>query len=346
MPELFEKHDSAPIEDGGAGLSPASAQMPIGAEIAQPGVLVAASAITNSTINLAGAARPFEVCLKYLFAACALVSVFTTFGIIYVLFQEIIPFFQQVPVKDFLTGTKWTPQFDPAQFGVLPLVCGTLLVTLGAACFTLPMGLLSAIYLSEYASPRARSILKPILEVLAGVPTVVYGFFALMFITPILQKFFPQMEVFNALSASIAMSIMTLPLVSSLCEDALHVVPDGLREGAYALGATKMEVSTQVVVPAALAGIGAAFILALSRAIGETMIVALAAGSTPKVTFNPLESIQTMTGYIVQISLGDVPHGTTSYQTIFAVGLLLFFITVAMNLASIALVKKYRQKYD
>lgn len=299
-----------------------------------------------TAIKLSGRPRPFEGFLRWIFAACALVSVLTTFGIIWVLFQESLPFFMHVPLTEFLTGTQWTPQFEPARFGVLPLVCGTFLVTIGAACFTLPLGLLSAIYLSEYASPRARSVLKPILEVLAGVPTVVYGFFALIFITPVLQMVFPQTEVFNALSASIAMSIMTLPLVSSLCEDALHVVPPGLREGAYALGATKMEVSTQVVVPAALSGIGAAFILALSRAIGETMIVALAAGSTPKVTLNPLESVQTMTGYIVQISMGDVPHGTTSYQTIFAVGLLLFFITVGMNLLSIALVKKYRQKYD
>jgi phosphate transport system permease protein len=309
-----------------------------------PGVLPAAK--PRGALNLSGSARPLEVFLQWLFGACALVSVLTTFGIIFVLFEESLPFFQHVSLREFLTGTKWTPQFSPAHFGVLPLVCGTFLVTLGAACFTLPMGLLSAIYLSEYASPRARAILKPILEVLAGVPTVVYGFFALVFITPLLQRFLPQTEVFNALSASIAMSIMTLPLVSSLCEDAIHVVPRGLREGAYALGATKMEVSLQVVVPAALSGIGAAFILALSRAVGETMIVALAAGSTPKVTFNPLESIQTMTGYIVQISLGDVPHGTVSYQTIFAVGLLLFFITVTMNLLSIALVKKYRQKYD
>lgn len=329
-------------------MSPAAVQMPVGSEISQPGVLSSATAADAAGVNatLAGKSRPMEQVLRWTFALCALFSVLTTFGIIAVLFEESLPFFQQVSLREFLTGTQWTPQFSPAQFGVLPLVCGTALVTIGAACFTLPLGLLSAIYLSEYASPRARSFLKPILEVLAGVPTVVYGFFALVFITPLLQRFLPQTEVFNALSASIAMSIMTLPLVSSLCEDAIHVVPSGLREGAYALGATKMEVSTQVVVPAALSGIGAAFILALSRAIGETMIVALAAGSTPKVTMNPLESIQTMTGYIVQISLGDVPHGTVSYQTIFAVGLLLFFITVGMNLMSIVLVKKYRQKYD
>jgi phosphate transport system permease protein len=245
----------------------------------------------------------------------------------------------------------------------LPLICGTFLVAMGAAVFALPMGLMAAIYLSEYAAPRTRNILKPLLEILAGVPTVVYGYFALIFITPLLQSvierstpflqritgnpdLYPSIEVFNALSASIAIAIMTLPLVSSLCEDALHVVPQRLREGSYALGATKMEVSTKVVVPAALSGIAASFILAISRAVGETLIVAIAAGATPKMTLNPLESIQTMTGYIVQVALGDVPHGSIGYQTIFAVGLLLFCITVMMNMASIALVRKYRQKYD
>ena len=312
---------------------------------------------------VSGKKRPREIVLQALFGLCASISIFTTFGIIYVLLQDAIPFFRQVSLGTFLTGRQWTPLFDPPAYGVLPLICGTLLVMAGAAFFTLPAGLLAAIYLSEYASPRARNIIKPILEVLAGVPTVVYGFFALVFITPALQsgleritpllqritgnpELYPSIDVFNALSASIAVAIMTLPLVSSLCEDALRVVPQGLREGAYALGATKMEVSTKVVVPAALSGIAASFILALSRAAGETMIVAIAAGSTPKVTANPLEAIQTLTGYIVQVALGDVPHGTIAYQTIFAVGLVLFLLTVVMNLCSIALVKKYRQKYD
>jgi len=313
--------------------------------------------------TLGGKKRPHEMLLQGLFGLCALVSILTTFGIIYVLVTESLPFFRAVPMREFLTGRDWSPLFDPPHFGVLPLICGTFLVMAGAAIFALPMGLLAAIYLSEYASPRARSILKPVLEILAGVPTVVYGFFALIFITPLLQSLlergtpllqkvtrnpdlWPSIEVFNALSASIAIAIMTLPLVSSLCEDALRVVPNGLREGAYALGATKMEVSTKVVVPAALSGIAASFILALSRAAGETMIVAIAAGSTPKLTANPLESVQTLTGYIVQVALGDVPHGTTGYQTIFAVGLVLFTLTVMMNLISISLVKKYRQKYD
>jgi phosphate transport system permease protein len=241
-------------------------------------------------------------------------------------------------------------------YGILPLVCGTFLVAAGAAIFSLPMGLLAAIYLSEYASPRARNTMKPILEILAGVPTVVYGFFALLFITPVLQKLEPvgqrifgpefTIEPFNAMSAAIAIAIMTLPLVSSLCEDALRMVPSGLREGAYALGATKMEVSMQVVVPAALSGIAASFILAISRAVGETMIVAIAAGNTPILTANVFKGIQTMTGYIVQVSLGDVPHGSLEYQTIFAVGLVLFSITVVMNLISIALVRRFQQKYD
>lgn len=312
---------------------------------------------------LAGKLRVNEEILKWIFAACAAVSVFTTFGIIYVLITDSLPFFKHAGISatDFLFGRTWAPLIADENgtffYGALPLVAGTFLVAMGAAVFALPMGLLAAIYLSEYASPRARSIMKPILEILAGVPTVVYGFFALLFITPALQKLEPTLqkvlndpnftiEPFNAMSASIAIAIMTLPLVSSLCEDALHVVPSGLRESAYALGATKMEVSLQVVVPAALSGIAASFILAISRAVGETMIVAIAAGNTPVLTANPFRAVQTMTGYIVQVALGDVPHGSISYQTIFAVGLLLFSITVVMNIISIALVKRFQQKYD
>lgn len=307
---------------------------------------VVATAGHGASSLVSGKKRPGERALHALFALCASISILTTFGIIFVLVSDGVPFFREVSLGDFLTGREWSPLISPYSYGVLPLVCGTLLVMAGAAFFTLPAGLLAAIYLSEYASPRTRNFVKPVLEILAGVPTVVYGFFALVFITPTLQKILPSLEVYNALSASIAVAIMTLPLVSSLCEDALRAVPRGLREGAYALGATKMEVSLKVVVPAALSGIAASFILALSRAAGETMIVAIAAGETPKVTANPLESIQTLTGYIVQVALGDVPHGTVKYQTIFAVGLVLFVMTVAMNLCSIALVKKYRQKYD
>ncbi|MCS7247123.1 MAG: phosphate ABC transporter permease subunit PstC [Anaerolineales bacterium] len=276
----------------------------------------------------------------------ALVSVFTTFGIIGVLLQETILFFEQVSIVEFLTGTRWTPLFASKKFGVLPLVNGTVLVAAGAMVVALPLGLLAAIYMSEYASTRARSVLKPFLEILAGIPTVVYGYFALLFVTPILKSIFPQTQAFNALSASIVMGFMILPTVASVSEDALSAVPRSLREAAYALGATKAEVATQVVVPAALSGIAAAFILAISRAIGETMIVAIAAGQQPKMTLNPLESIETMTAYIVQVSLGDTPHQSIAYQTIFAVGMLLFLMTLVMNIISYFFTKRFREVYE
>jgi phosphate transport system permease protein len=276
----------------------------------------------------------------------ALISVFTTFGIIGVLIQETILFFQQVSIIEFLTGTRWTPLFATKKFGVLPLVNGTVLVASGAMFIALPLGLLAAIYMSEYASPKARTVLKPFLEVLAGIPTVVYGYFALLFVTPILKSIFPQTQSFNGLSASIVMGFMILPTVASISEDALSAVPHSLREAAYALGATKAEVATQVVIPAALSGIAAAFILAISRAIGETMIVAIAAGQQPKMTLNPLESIETMTAYIVQVSLGDTPHQSIAYQTIFAVGMLLFVMTLVMNIISYFFTKRFREVYE
>ncbi|PWH20466.1 MAG: phosphate ABC transporter permease subunit PstC [Anaerolineae bacterium] len=276
----------------------------------------------------------------------ALISVFTTFGIIGVLIQETILFFQQVSIIEFLTGTRWTPLFATKKFGVLPLVNGTVLVASGAMFIALPLGLLAAIYMSEYASPKARTVLKPFLEVLAGIPTVVYGYFALLFVTPILKSIFPQTQSFNGLSASIVMGFMILPTVASISEDALSAVPRSLREAAYALGATKAEVATQVVIPAALSGIAAAFILAISRAIGETMIVAIAAGQQPKMTLNPLESIETMTAYIVQVSLGDTPHQSIAYQTIFAVGMLLFVMTLVMNIISYFFTKRFREVYE
>jgi len=276
----------------------------------------------------------------------ALISVFTTFGIIGVLIQETILFFQQVSIIEFLTGTRWTPLFATKKFGVLPLVNGTVLVASGAMFVALPLGLLAAIYMSEYASPKARTVLKPFLEVLAGIPTVVYGYFALLFVTPILKSIFPQTQSFNGLSASIVMGFMILPTVASISEDALSAVPRSLREAAYALGATKAEVATQVVIPAALSGIAAAFILAISRAIGETMIVAIAAGQQPKMTLNPLESIETMTAYIVQVSLGDTPHQSIAYQTIFAVGMLLFVMTLVMNIISYFFTKRFREVYE
>lgn len=276
----------------------------------------------------------------------ATVSVLTTLGIIYVLFQETVLFFREVSFAQFFLDTRWTPLFLSKRFGIWPLVNGTVLVAACAMVIALPLGLMAAIFMSEFATERVRRILKPFLEILAGVPTVVYGYFALTFITPILRSIFPQTQVFNAASAAIAMGFMILPTVASLSEDALYAVPRSLREAAYALGATRWEVATQVVVPAAFSGIAAAFILAVSRAIGETMIVAIAAGQQPKLTLNPLESIETMTAYIVQVSLGDTPHGTLEYHTIFAVGMMLFLMTLGMNIASYLLTQRFREVYE
>lgn len=277
---------------------------------------------------------------------CGILSIFTTVGIIGVLIGETIEFFHVVPLLDFLTDTEWTPLFTIKHFGILPLLSGTLLVALGAMLIALPVGLLSAIYLSEYAPDRARRIIKPILEILAGIPTVVYGYFALLFITPLLQSLVPITEVFNAASASIAIGIMIIPLVSSLSEDAMTAVPRSLREAGYAMGATKFEVATQIVVPAALSGIIAASILAISRAIGETMIVAIAAGQQPVLTLNPFQSIETMTAYIVQVSLGDTPQTSFEFKTIFAVGMTLFVITLVLNLISNWVMRRFREEYQ
>jgi phosphate transport system permease protein len=279
-----------------------------------------------------------------LFAA-GLVSILTTVGIIAVLVWESLAFFRRVSVWEFLTGTVWTPLFVPQHYGVLPLLAGSVLVALIAALMAIPLGLGSAVYLSEFAPPRLRAWLKPILEVLAGVPSVVYGYFALTFMTPILQRFVPGLDMFNALSAGIVVGIMVVPLIASLSEDAMNAVPNELRYGAYALGSTKFEVATRVVTPAALSGIVASFILAISRAIGETMAVVLAAGMTPNLTFDPRESIQTLTSYIVQVSLGDTPFGSVEYQSIFAVGLLLFAVTLVMNIFGLWFLKRYREEY-
>jgi phosphate transport system permease protein len=289
--------------------------------------------------------RRFEFAIEWVLFLCALLSIGTTLGIIAVLAIETIAFLREVPIVEFLTGTEWTPLFAMPRFGVLPLVAGTTLVSLIAMLVALPMGLLSAIYLSEYASPALRRVVKPVLELLAGIPTVVYGYFALLFVTPLLQRFLPALAGFNALSPGIVMGIMILPLVSSLAEDAMRGVPRGLREGSYALGATKMQTSLRVVVPAAFSGITAAFILAVSRAIGETMIVAIAAGQQPRLTFDPTVPVETMTAYIVQISLGDTPQGTLEYRTIFAVGMLLFIGTFGLNLVSAWLRERFREEY-
>ena len=258
---------------------------------------------------------------------------------------QALSFFDKVPIWDFLTGTRWTPILKPRAYGVLPLVSGTLLVTVIAAAVAIPVGLFTAIFLSEYAPDKIRRILKPILEILAGIPTVVYGYFALTFVTPQLQLIFPDLLVFNALSAGLVMGLMIIPMVSSLSEDAMLSVPRSLREAAYALGATRFEVSLKVVVPAALSGIMSAFILAISRAIGETMLVTIAAGATPRLTLNPLESIQTMTAYIVQLSLGEAAVGSLEYNTIFAVGLVLFVMTLVMNLLGFWVVRRFREVY-
>jgi len=277
---------------------------------------------------------------------CAFLSVGTTLAIIWILMREAWGFFQVVSPAAFFLGTRWTPLLEPRSFGVLPLVCGTALVVAGAALVSLPLGLASGIYLSEYASERTRGMLKPILEILAGVPTVVYGYFALTFVTPLLMRVFPQTQVFNAASAAFVVGIMILPMVASLCDDAFRAVPRSLRDAGYALGATDLEVSLQVVLPGALSGVLASFVLALSRAIGETMAVTLAAGATPKLTANAFESIQTMTAYIVQVSLGDTPAGSLSYQTIFAVGILLFGITLVMNWVANRVLHRFREVYE
>lgn len=277
---------------------------------------------------------------------CAFVSIFTTATIIFILSKESYNFFQTIVPTDFLFGTSWVPMFEPSSFGVLPLLWGTMVVTIGAAFICIPIGLASAIYLSEYATPKRRAIIKPVLELLAGIPTVVYGYFALTFVTPALQFLFPDVQVFNALSGSIVVGIMVLPMVATLSDNALKAVPDSLRQGAYALGATSYEVTTQVVVPSGLSGVVASFLLAISRAIGETMAVTLAAGATPNLSLTFLESIQTMTAYIVQVSMGDTPAGGVAYQTMFAVAGLLFVITLALNIVSTFILKRYREVYQ
>lgn len=288
---------------------------------------------------------PRERVVRYLLGTCALVSVLTTLGIAGVLAFESMQFFRHVSILEFLTETQWTPQFADANYGILPLITGTLLVTVIAALVAIPLGLASAIFVAEYAPTPVRRWLKPALELLAGIPTVVYGYFALTFVTPLLQTLIPGLNVYNALSAGLVVGVMIIPMIASLSEDAIRAVPRPLAEGAYALGATRIEVVTRIIIPGAISGIIASFILAISRAIGETMIVTLAAGATPRVTFDPTEAIQTMTAFIVQISIGDTPQGTVGYYSIFAVGLLLFLITLAMNVVAQRIVRRFQEKY-
>jgi len=286
-----------------------------------------------------------EKTIESLLLFAALTSVAITVGIVGILLYESIGFFRQVSLWEFLTDRQWTPLFSEPHYGILPLVSGTLVTTAVALAVAVPMGSLIAIYLSEYASTGTREVIKPALELLSAVPTVVYGYFALLFVTPALQKLWPGLPGFNMLSAGLVIGIMIVPYVSSVSEDAMRAVPLHLREGAFALGATRVQTALRVVFPSALSGITAAYILGISRAIGETMVVAIAAGMQPTLTWNPLEPAATMTAYIVQVSLGDLPHGSVGYQTIFATGLTLLLITLAFNVAGHVLKKRYRQIY-
>ncbi len=292
------------------------------------------------------ARRRNEMIIEGLLFMSALSSILITAGIIAILVFETIEFFKVVPLKDFLTDTQWTPLFVNKHYGILTLFAGTFLTTFFAMIVALPVGLISAIYLSEYAPAWLRSIIKPGLEVLAAIPSVVYGYFALLFVTPLLQRFIPHLSGFNSISPGIVMGVMIIPIVSSLSEDALHAVPISLREGALALGATRFQVATRVVLPAALSGVASSFILGISRAIGETMVVAIAAGQQPRLTLNPLVPIETVTAYIVQVSLGDTPTGTLEYKTIFAAGMSLFVVTFVFNIFSYILKKRFREEYE
>ena len=290
--------------------------------------------------------RVKEKIIEGLLLLCAAVSILTTAGILYVLISESSVFFSNVPITDFLFDTQWTPLFDDKHFGILPLVAGTMLTSVIAIAVAVPIGLSIAIYLNEYAPKSFRKFIKPILEILAAIPTVVYGFFALMVVTPFLQQFFPNMAGFNALSPGMVMGIMIIPMISSLSEDALYAVPTSLREASYGIGATRLQTSFKVLVPAASSGIIVSVILAISRAIGETMIVAIAAGQQPRLTLNPFVPVETITTYIVQVSLGDVVQGSLEYQTIFAAGMALFILTFVLNNISFFIKKKFQEKYE
>ena len=292
------------------------------------------------------ASKTQEIKEKFIHAIlflCGTMSIFVTVGIVLVLSVEALGFFEYVSLWDFFTDTEWTPLFAYKHFGIWPLVLGTLLTSFIALIIALPLGLLIAVYLSEFASETTRRILRPLLELLSGIPTIVYGYFALLFVTPLLQSLLPELSGFNALSPGLVMGFMILPMVASLSEDALYSVPQSLKAGAYALGCTRLQMVRKVLVPTAFGGITASFILAMSRAVGETMIVAVAAGQQPSLTVNPMNSVETMTAYIVQISLGDTPHGTLEYRTIFAVGLMLFLITLMLNSISFIVRSRYRE---
>ena len=283
--------------------------------------------------------------IESLLLLAGLVAVFTTLAIVWILVAEALPFFSHVPLADFLTDTMWTPLFAEPRYGILPLVAGTLVTTFVALALAIPAGTIIAIYLSEFASHRVRESVKPALEMLGAVPTVVYGYFALVMVTPFLQKLLPGLPCFNMLSAGLVIGIMIVPYVASVSEDAMRAVPNYMREGSYAMGATRLQTATRVVVPGALSGIAAAYILGISRAVGETMVVAVAAGLQPNLTWNPTESAATITSFIVQVSLGDLPHESIGYQSIFAAGLVLLVITLAFNIVGFALTRRFREAY-
>jgi phosphate transport system permease protein len=302
---------------------------------------------TVRDLDLTRRRRIGERLIRGALLGCGVLSIAVTLGILASLVTETIEFFRAVPPIEYLTGTRWAPTFTPSDFGVLPLVSATLLITAIAAAVAFPLGLGAAIYLSEYATRRVRRMIKPALEVLAGIPTVVCGYFALTFVTPnVIQPLIPGTRVFNALAAGVVVGVMIIPLVASISEDAMRAVPWGLREAAYGMGATRRTVATRVVLPAALSGVAAAFTLALSRAIGETMIVAVAAGLNPNLSVDPREGMATMTAYIVQVSLGDTPFGSIEYKTIYALGTTLFVMTLALNVVSYRFVRRFRERYE
>jgi phosphate transport system permease protein len=286
-----------------------------------------------------------ERIIELILMLAALVAVATTFAIVGVLLYESLSFFKTVSVLEFFTDTQWTPLFEDAHYGIMPLVSGTLTTSAIALAVAVPIGTISAIFLSEFASHKTREIIKPILELLVGVPTVVFGYFALFFVTPLLQIIYPELPSFNMLGAGIVMGIMIIPYIASMSEDAMRAVPMSMREGSYAMGATRFQTAIRVVTPAAVSGIVAAYILAISRAVGETMVVAIAAGQQPNLTFNPLDSAATITAYIVQVAMGDLPHGSIGYQSIFAAGLVLMAMTLSFNIVGHWVRKKYRESY-
>lgn len=283
--------------------------------------------------------------VEFMLMLAALSAVFTTTAIVVILITESIGFFEHVSVLDFLTDTQWTPLFEDAHYGILPLISGTLTTSFVALALAVPVGTIGAIYLSEFASHKTRETVKPILELLVGVPTVVFGYFALLFVTPLLQKFIPSLPSFNMLGPGLVMGIMIIPYISSVAEDAMRAVPMSMREGSYAMGATRFQTAVRVVTPAAISGIVAAYILAISRALGETMVVALAAGQQPNLTFNPMESAATISAYIVQVAMGDLPHGSIGYQSIFAAGFVLMILTLTFNVIGHMVRKRFRENY-